>query len=342
MRFRGSLLTVGLVALSGAAFAGTEGAEEATLSYQAFQKWPFILPNETWRRADDYCGVSHAGDPEGFRAEQTGVMALEVDTNGDGKLDDRIKGAYGYTKLRGRDDDGERFTYAVRFKYEAGYRWSSSCAMVGKLKGQTFKLIDQNNNGSFNDYGTDAMVIGATDAASYLSRVVNLDGELFGLEVSADGAKIGLTPYEGEIGTINLQTGFESRGKLTAAIVKDGDLSFNLAGEPHGMKVPAGKYRLVSGFAERAGETVWIRGGKSRPMEVRAENSFDLEWGGPVVAEFTYNVRGDEINVPANVSFFGAAGEEYYQFKPNAKSPKILVKDANTGKLLESGRFGGC
>jgi hypothetical protein len=334
---------LGLASLTGLAFAGApEGADEYKLAYQAYQKWPFILPNETWRQADDYCGVPHARDVEGFRSEQTGVMALEVDTNGDGKLDDRIKGAYGYTKLRGKTEEGERFNYAVRFKFERGYKWAASHAMVGKLKGQTFKLIDQNNNGVYNDFGADAMIIGASDAASYLSRVVNLDGELYDIDVSEDGSEVSLEPYEGETGILNLAQGFDSKGKLIAAVVKEGDLSFDLARSPNGMKVPAGKYRLVSGYAGKAGETVWVRSGKSRPMEVQPDATYALEWGGPVVAEFDYKVRGDEITVQPDVNFFGAAGEEYYRFKPNAKSPKILVMDAESGKLLASGRFGGC
>jgi hypothetical protein len=270
-------------------------------------------------------------------------MALEIDTNGDGRVDDKIKGDSGYAKLRGKTENGERFSYAVRFKFDRGYKWASSGAMVGKLKGFTFSVIDQNGNGTYDDYGVDAMVIGATDAASFLSKVVNLGGELYELEISEDGQDVQLSPFEGETGILNLASDYDSRGDLVAAVVKLGrDVSFNLAGHKSGLRVPAGKYDFHSGFTRKGLETAQIARGKSRPMPVEAGKSFTLEWGGPVVAEFDYRVKDETITVKPNVQFYGAGGEEYVRFQPDAKSPKILVKDRTTGKLLDSGRFGGC
>ena len=346
-RAHGPLRTLGLAALLGtsaAALAADEGSsnETATLSYQALPKWSLILPKESWKNADEYCGVPHAGDPGGFAVEQSGLMALEVDTNGDGELDQKIKGAQGFARLRGKDEDGEAFEYAVRFRYDGGYRWSPGGAMVGKLRGQTIRLIDQNGDGTYDQAGVDALIVGASDAASFLSSVVNLDGELWNLEVSPNGGRASVTPFEGETGTLDLASGFRSQGALASAVVKARELSFELAGAPNGLKVPAGTYELAYGFAVRAGETVHIGKGKTKPIDVRAGEKAELGWGGPIVAEFDYRVRGETITVQADVKFFGKAGEEYVQFKPDAKSPKILVSEKSTGKLLASGRFGGC
>jgi hypothetical protein len=349
MRFyRGPLLMLGIAALAAGSLAlgASEVSEESTsakLSFQAYPKWSFILPRETWKRADPYCGVAHAGDADGFLADQTGPMALEIDTNGDGRLDDKIKGAFGYAKLRGKNEDGERFAYAVRFKFDRGYKWASAGAMVGKLKGITFRVIDQNGNGTYNEFGVDAMVVGATDAASFLSKVVNLDGDLYELEISEDGHDVQLRPFSGETGILNLDGEYESRGDLVAAIVRLGkDVSFNVAGHANGLRVPEGKYDFHSGYTRKGLETAVIGRGKSRPMPVEAGESYTLEWGGPLVAEFDYHVSGETITVKPNVQFYGSGGEEYVRFQPDAKSPKILVKDRITGKLLDSGRFGGC
>jgi hypothetical protein len=350
MRFhRGPLAAAGLLALASTPLAvasddARPGADDrATLSYQAQENWSIILPRETWHAADPYCGIAHANDEQGFATEQTGVMALEIDTNGDGKLDDKVKGARGYAKLRGKTEAGDAFTYAVRFKFEGkAFKWAPSGAMVGKLKGQVFKVIDQDGDGTYDDYGIDAMVIGSTDAASFLSKVVNVGGELFELEINADGSQVTTKPYQGESGILDLASGFTSNGTLVAAVVASGDLSFNVADAALGMRVPAGSYELASGFVEKAGETVWSRRGKSTSIDVKAGETRRLEWGGPIVAEFDYKVSGETITVQPDVKFYGAFGEEYFQFWPEAKSPKILVTDKATGKLVASGRFGGC
>lgn len=345
---RGLLPTAGLAVLTAVSFARADGDASAdenatTLAYQPCPEWSFILPKETWIDAESSCGVPHARDTAGFATERTGVMALEVDTNGDGKLDEKVKGARGFAKLRGETSDGKPFSYAVRFKFEGtSYKWSAAGLMTGKIHGQTIKLIDQNGNGEYDDYGADAMIIGSSPAASFLSRVVNLGGELFDLDVTADGTKLSVKPYEGETGTLDLQSKFQSNGTLVSAVVLSGDNSFDLAGAGTGLLVPAGKYELTSGFVEKAGETCWIRRGKAATLDVRRGTKLSLEWGAAVVAEFDYKVEGDEITVQPNVAFFGQAGEEYHSFRPEAKSPKLLITDKATGKLVASGRFGGC
>jgi hypothetical protein len=269
-------------------------------------------------------------------------MALEVDTNGDGKYDERVKGARGFAKLRGKDAAGNALQYAVRFKFEDGYKWSPAGVMAGKVKGQLLRLIDQNGNGEYDDYGVDAMIVGSSEAACFLSKVVNLGGELYSFSVDAAGAKVEVAPFVGETGEIDLASQFKSNGTLVAAVVRSGEMSFDAAQAKTGLKVPAGTYELVAGFVEKAGETCWIKKGKSRPIEVAAGADVAVAWGGPIVAEFEYKVSDETITVPPDVKFYGQTGEEYHSFRPEAKSPKILVTDKATGKLVASGRFGGC
>jgi hypothetical protein len=342
----GALVAAGACALAGSAFVSPEeGAppiQSATLTYQAVPDWSFILPREQWFSAAEHVGVPHAGDAAGFLAEQTGVMALEVDTDGDGELDAKIKGAAGFAKLRAKSAEGAQVDYAVRVKFDGGYKWTPSGVMTGKLLGQVVRVIDQDGNGRYDDYGSDALVVGAGTAASYLSKVVNIDGALHNLTISADGARIDTTPYTGECGTLDLASKFASRGELLSAVVKNGELSFNLAAARSGMLVPVGKYEFSVGFVKKAGETAWIKRGRSSPLVVEAAALTALEWGGPVFAEFDYSKQGDTVVVSPNVAFYGQAGEEYGPFAPEAKSPKILVTDKKTGKLVASGRFGGC
>ncbi len=348
MRFhRGAIWAAGACALTGAAFVSPTTGDEAvsgsaTLSFQAAPDWSFILPREQWFSAIDSVGVPHAGNPSGFLAEQTGVMALELDTNGDDKLDETVKGSSGFAKLRGKTSDGKQLDYAVRIKYDRNYQWSPSCFMSGKVLGVVVRVIDQNGNGRYDDFGEDAIAIGATSACSFLSKVVNIDGVLYDFEITADGSRIDVKPYAGKSGKLDLVSKFVSHGDLLSAVVKNGDVSFNLAGARSGMLVPEGKYEFVSGFVKKAGESAWIKRGRATPLVVEAAAPTTLAWGGPVFAEFDYSHLGEEVVVSPNVAFYGQAGEEYGPFAPEAKSPKILITDKKTGKLVDSGRFGGC
>jgi hypothetical protein len=339
-------LVAASLSLAPAALEPVQDASDAnstTLTYQACEEWSFILPRETWFSAADVCGVPHAGGAKGFACEKTGTMALEVDTNGDGKLDERVKGARGFAKLRGKDAQGMPLEYAVRFKFDDdAYQWSPSGVMTGKIKGQLLRLIDQNGNGEYDDYGVDAMIVGSSEAACFLSKVVNLGGELVSFEVDAGGGKVSVAPYTGETGQIDLASQFKSNGTLIAAVIQGGGHSFNVADARNGLKVPVGTYELVAGFVQKGGETCWIKKGKSHPIEVSSGADVQVAWGGPIVAEFDYSVADEEIRVPPDVKFYGQTGEEYHSFLPEAKSPKILVTDKKTGKLVASGRFGGC
>lgn len=111
---------------------------------------------------------------------------------------------------------------------------------------------------------------------------------------------------------------------------------------PGGIKLPAGTYAFVYGFVTKGDETVNMRTGKMRGIELKAGEKRVLEWGGPLVAEFDYSVDGDTITVHPNVAFYGTSGEEYYTFQPDAKSPKIIVADKQTKEVYTKGFFGGC
>jgi hypothetical protein len=267
---------------------------------------------------------------------------LSVDTNGDGKVDKQVKGAYGFLVLKAKDSAGEPLEYAVRFKVDQKvYKYASSGVMRGRLNGESVLLIDQNNNGTYNEVGVDAMVVGKSKAASFVSKVVNLKGELFEVSISDDGKSMEARPFAGESGTLDLRSGFKAKGKLESAVVKsaDGQYSFNLG--DGSMNVPAGDYTIAYGLAGKASETVTIGTGKMSPVNVKAGRETALTWGGPIIADFPYSRDGLAVKVePASVKFYGKAGEEYTDFLPQGQSPKFLVYEERTEKLLKTGRFG--
>jgi len=338
------LLSLSVLALA-LPFGGDEDATQtSTLSLKQVNEkgWEaFVLPDQRWTTVNE--GIRLHGVEQHFQVEQEGDLKIVVDTNGDGKTDKAVKGAGGELTLRGTNAEGERVTYPVRFRSK-GSAWSYTCGGVsmGKLAGIQVRLIDQDGDGLFNEVGVDALCIGKSKAASFLSDVISLDDELYSLEVSEDGTQASITPWEGETGRIDLESEFDCRGKLLSAIVRDGQTSFNVAGNRGGLVVPAGEYEFVYGYAKKGDESVEIAGGRMAPLKVEAGKLRTMEWGGPIAAEVGYTRAEESVTVGNNLKYFGTGGEEYTRFLPEAKSPKILIKDADSGELLDSGRFAGC
>lgn len=321
--------------------AQDKGPLTATLVHKSLPKWNLLLPKEQWTPFTKAIPIRHAGSEEGFAANVV-LMTASLDTDGDGKTETDVKGTSGYAELRGKDAHGKAFIYAVRITNDGKTcNYATSGVQVGSLNGVSISVIDANNNGIYGEVGKDALIVGNGRAASWLSKVVNVKDELLEIEVSADGLQVTAKPFTGTSGTLELRGGFKSTGELDSVVVSDQSIgcSFNLAGTKS-LLVPAGKYVITGGFAHKANETVWLDGGKMRPLVVERGRTTSLAWGGPVVAEFDFAHNGEDVTVQPNIKFFGRAGEEYYSFKPEAKSPKFSVFDGK--KLVASGRFGGC
>lgn len=319
-----------------------EPAESASLSFRQVEDWSTLLPNENWQGIYGMIPIAHDGE-DGFFVDAE-EYSLAVDTDGNGKFDQEVKGQGGFLTLSGRDAAGEKMQYSVRIRAgDKGWEYSCSGMMRGKVRGVTVSIVDQNNNGRWNDVGEDAMFLGKAEAASFLSQVVNLDGELYEMEVSADGRAVVTQPYSGPRATLNLAASFDAEGELVTAVMRSSDrqYSFEFAGEKNGLAVPAGSYVLEHAFGRKGAETVRGRAGRMKAVFLEEGENMVLPWGGPVTCEFTYAANSaDEITVQIP-TFYGAAGEEWYEFQPDAKSPKIHVLDEK-GKEVWSGQFGGC
>jgi hypothetical protein len=332
---------VALLAWSGAASI-QEPEENASLSFRAVKEWSTLLPDERWQAVRGMIPIAHDGE-EGYfvNAEE---FRLAVDTDGNGSFDKEVKGESGFLTFSGRDAAGEKLEYAVRIRAGvAGWEFASSGLMQGRVRGVEVSLVDQNNNGRWNDVGEDAMFLGKAEAASFLSAVVNLKGELYEMEVSADGRSVVTRPYSGPRATLNLAASFDAEGELVTAVMRSANKrhSFEFAGAKEGLAVPAGSYVLEHAYGRKGAETVRGRSGRMKAVAIEAGENRTLEWGAPVTCEFTYAENSaTEITVQIP-TFYGAAGEEWYEFQPDAKSPKIHVLDEK-GKEVWSGQFGGC
>lgn len=335
-----SAIGVSLLTLSGAIRAHEE--EKATLTYKSCPKWTIDLPKETMSPVNGVIPIAHTGG-NGFAALIDGT-ALAVDTNADGRPDVKAKGTKAFMTLKGKNDLGREFAYSVRLVNEGGWKFAASGMMIGRVKGVDVRLIDQDNNGRYNDFGIDAMIVGSGDAASFLSKIVNLDGELYALDVSTDGAEISLAKFDGESGTLNLSA-YETQGDLASAVVSsmDDSVSFNLANAKQGIRVPTGEYKIVHGTVVAGSESAVIRAGKMKNLVVKSGEATNLAWGGPLRAEVTWTHQNGTLTIaPENLAYYGKAGEQYTNWKPDGQTPTFIVNDAKTGKEITKARFGGC
>ena len=246
--------------------------------------------------------------------------------------------------LRGRSPDGKKLNYSLRLSNQgAGWHAHPGGAAVGKVDGQQVRIIDQNLNGKFDDFGTDAIVVGRGKQASFLSEVINVRGKLYSIEVSPNGSSLTWAPYDGTSGTLDFSTQFASKGKLLGAVVvsDDGKRSFTLSGKP--IAVPTGNYELVHGRIGLGRNVVTFSKGNTETLTVDSGVTKALSFGEPVNIDFKYvSQPGRVIMAPQLVSYMGRAGERYEQWTPFGGSPQFDVRDVETGKQIALAVFGGC
>lgn len=333
-------LTLGaLLCLTSLAAAGQE-SERAELSYRTYRTWKLELPQESYARVSGEL-------PGGFAVKLDGVKLL-VDADGDGSLERTVEGRVDDLGVRSavlvcRRAEGRPFGFRLRDAGE-GWTFAPAGAAVGKARGVKLQVIDQDNDGRFDGYGTDALVVGTGTRAQFLSEVVNLGGELLTIEVAADGSALELAPYEGPAGVLDFRTELDAEAKLLTAVVrsKDGRRSFDLAKAPTGLRVPAGEYHIHGGRFGLGKAVVDVRPGTAKALAVVAEATTSLDWGGPVRAEFAFQRQGAEIAFhPDHVWYYGAAGEQYSGWNPIGKSPVFTVKEKGSGAELAQAVFAG-
>ncbi len=325
-------------------------SEPHEMEYRSFRNWKFELPAEAFQPLQGGISLAHAGG-ERFAAEVKGA-GLWLDTDGDGTLDQEIEGIEDpVTKersarvvLNGKRSDGSDFTYAVRLKDAGkGWQWATGGAMVGKLQGIKVHLFDLNGNGVFNEVGEDAMAVGSSKSATFLSKTVHLGQELYEVQFSPNGSVESLQPFRGETGTFDLATKLNAKGKLLHAMVRsaDGKHFYDLA-RLQDPKVPAGYYKVLGGQLGLGQATVDVDARKMKAIQVPAGGEVHFAWGGPVRAEFDYQREGDQVTFdPNQVWFYGAAGERYLGWDPIGKSPEFTILEKKLGTELEKALFPG-
>lgn len=314
--------------------------EEASLKHRGTEDSDVVLPDAkaVWNKLGDSIRVLGIE----FPVEIQGDLKFEIDSNGDETVDEAVKGNAGFVELSGKDEHGESFRYAVKFRNDGAKLWSWAPAhvMQGKVRGTVMNFIDRNGNGRYNDLGQDAYTVGSDRGAAYLSSVVSIDGSLFELEIDKTGTTVKTRPYTGPTGTLSAASLSDIKGDLVSAVFRSGTMAFNVASNKKGLTVPAGRYEFESGHLERGTESASIARGRMEAIEVAADAATVVEWGGPLYGEIDEPTRTkDKVTVRPTLYIFGKAGEAYGDFLPQGKSPKVQIIDKESGKVLKKGTF---
>ena len=342
-----SILTAGL--LIHGAWDLPRDVSTTELRSKAYRTWNIELPADPFRAVSGSFPIPHAGG-EGFTVEASGI-GLAIDTDGDGEVDRTIEGReHPETKIRharvvlsGTDANGNAFRYPVRLEGSAGtWKWAPGGALVGDIDGTSIELIDLDGNGHHGDVGRDAVVVGNTGVAQFLGETIAVGDSLF--EVAFDASSAQLSPFTGEVGVLDLHAAFGGKGVLLAAVVKsvDGRQSFELSEATEGLRVPVGRYKVVSATLGLGESRVTIDPSGMKSIAVESGARTELEWGAPVRASFGVQRNGEELVLdPREVRYLGAAGEEWLGWDPIGKSPTFSIKEKDTGDVLVDVVFPG-
>ncbi len=206
--------------------------------------------------------------------------------------------------------------------------------------------LDMNGNGVYTDVFQDALVVGTSRVATFMSEVANVGGTLYTLRPSADGTKLDFAKYSGPTGTLDMKSGFDTSAKLMELVLVSADrrYSYDLSTAPKdGFELPMGQYLIHKGTLGLGAARVTIIQGRADPILVMPNGKTKVTWGGPISAEPDAIVAEGKVGIdPARLSYFGRLGEQYVGFKPMGKSPEFTITDARERKEIAKAIFTGC
>jgi len=311
-----------------------EGWVRVKTRFRAAPKFPYETPAVS-ARACVKDVISLPGSKT-LTLHTKGSDRVGVDLNGDGVADVWGRGEQ-VTFTVPLLIEGKRVPYAVHLMQD-GAKWSSrrGCYRTARFKGTPIVLIDDNSDGYFDGFGSDAMIVGRSRYASYLSNVLSIKGKLYQLRINRAGTQIALKPWTGTTGKIDLISGFKAGGRLAAVVIKDGDKSFNAVTK--GLTVPAGTYTLSWGKVVKGKKRAKIEA--SIAVTVEAGKTATLKWGHPFTLDFSATRQGKRVTVGVSgISITGRAGERYSLFSPSSFTPYVRIRNKSTRLPLASGQM---
>ncbi|MFH1230451.1 MAG: hypothetical protein V1709_03025 [Planctomycetota bacterium] len=272
---------------------------------------------------ENYVTLPNSQNPKGYHCTSE-KDKVRLDMDGDYLFDTELKDKENFITYKIKYPNGLPLDYRMRIfsktsiqssqtvtrTYPTWY-YQRACYMTVKTPLENFTVIDDNNNGYFNDYGKDAIIIGtAGKQAVPLSSIIMVKGKYYNLQVESvleipkdaknipnyTGMVLILTPYNGDTGKIDIMSNFKAPkdSPQTAIIRRDNDAFLQLTNKGS-VVVPTGNYYLVSAVLNKR---VHVRGGDKTLGKVEKDKTLLPKWGSPFKLNLNpYCEKGGDIPI---------------------------------------------
>jgi hypothetical protein len=295
------------------------------------------------------------------------VNRLYVDSNGNGNLDDEkaittenrppLSSGFPPVKFTFKGEDGPISYHLILRYYQFDKNRSqllaaSGCCYEGNVdfggKKHKITLQDSTLNGLFNDRNlnedrSDSVMIGVGDKSQtrFLGDMIEVDGQLFNMEVARDGAFVKVKKAEGvQMGTVRVPEGVTS----FSAIGKTGH--FTRKPEKGELKLPLGKYRVQEYELKRKDDknTEWElsgRGfGKAAEFVVRSNTTARADVGEPV--RVVVEASEEKGRIQFGLKLRGNLGEtvDIQKGTQRPRAPQLFVADKGSYRSTNTFEYG--
>ncbi|MFH1423091.1 MAG: hypothetical protein ABIH42_10320 [Planctomycetota bacterium] len=339
-----------------------ESWTEIEMKHVTQKNFPFVTPVPELSRLESgpeatttlrFLPLPNEGRKSGLGVNDR-ISKIEVDGDGDGNFESKLPADGGIVtvKLSYAEEEGESL-YTVRIIRQGGsILYCRHSFTAGRFNNTNIFLIDEDNNGIFNDTGVDAIVVGNNTYACTLTEVIMINEQLYEVKASKTGRNLSLRPFTAsKLGKLDLVSGFKAKGKLVYGLVfgvitdKDENqytASFDLAHYPKGLDIPVGTYKLFSagvGLGNKMSARI-IASDDCKQIAVTESELTKINWGHPVKVNFSHNIdtNGNLSIRPETIRMYGAFGEEYRDWDVDDFSPMIQIRNER-GKIILSGAF---
>ncbi|MDI6732805.1 MAG: hypothetical protein QME51_07095 [Planctomycetota bacterium] len=265
---------------------------------------------------NNYVTLPNPDNPKGFRCTVEQNKA-RLDMDGDGEYDNDIKKeSFVVWKITYPNELQMNYKMRIFIKGKSPqgkqvWAYQRACFITAKTPLGNFTLIDDNNNGYYNDYGKDAIIVDSTKQAIPLSSIIPVKGKFYKLEVQMNpeisiadkkkpnytGMSLRLEPYTEDTGKIDLVKNLKPPKDPAQIIVirKGEDVFFQISGKGESI-IPVGDYYLVSAiFSKRVRARSPSQSDKPLTT-VEKDKTTAPVWGGPFkLRTNAYCSKGGEV-----------------------------------------------
>lgn len=253
--------------------------ERTTGKYEVCERWRISLPDERWVGGQRGTTKVPAVEADGGNL-MLDDSAVTQDFDNDDEVDFAIVRGPGVEPVDSEASKGEdakkqkrkpqtEVMRALRlYRGQAGPCWTASGYIVAEIADTPIRIIDQDNDGRFNGFGRDALVIGTDDRAAFLTSVVRIGDSLFEFEVSRDGKEIQWRAFADATGELRWDGALAKKLPKSAIVVLDDKRKFSFLLQPNEtIVVPEGEYRIAGGWVGSSRDST-IRAGRMEPVAV--------------------------------------------------------------------------